>query len=222
MPRPVFHPELGKFFVELRKAKGWTQNQAEDIAARKRLSALTHQVLWRLEQGKIKNIDPAILRAVATLYQVSYDDLVAQWTRHRYGVSLAAETSVPQTNTDIDREAAAQRKKVSDVTSTDTHPVLHDGFPVQPGSGGSYAESASDREQEDEYHRLRAQLRVIERRTALADLIDHVLNASDDMRSLVTLLRSSARTPAAGGTEAEDGGGDVSSDTRPTRRGRRA
>lgn len=87
--RPVFHPEIGKFFSDLREAKGWTQRQAEDIAERRKLSALTRQVLWRLEKGKTKNIEPTVLRAIADLYEMPYGDLVQRWTLHRYGVDLS-------------------------------------------------------------------------------------------------------------------------------------
>lgn len=87
--RPVFHPEIGQFFTDLREAKGWTQRQAEDIAERRKLAALTRQVLWRLEKGKVKNLDPKVLRALAELYDMSYEGLVERWTAHRYGVAVA-------------------------------------------------------------------------------------------------------------------------------------
>ena len=70
--RPVFHEEIGQFFTELREAKVWTQRQAEDIAERRKLVALTRQVLWRLEKGRVKNLDPKVLRALANLYEMSY------------------------------------------------------------------------------------------------------------------------------------------------------
>jgi transcriptional regulator with XRE-family HTH domain len=86
--RPVFHPEFGLFFSRLREEKGWTQRQAEDIAERRKLKALTRQVLWRLEKGKTKNIEPNVLRAVANLYQMSYSELVKQWTAKRYDIPI--------------------------------------------------------------------------------------------------------------------------------------
>jgi transcriptional regulator with XRE-family HTH domain len=85
-PRPVFDAELGRFFVELRQQRGWTQRQAEDIAARRKLEPLTRQVLWRLEKGKTKNPEPEVLRAVADLYDLAYQDVVSRFVQRRFGV----------------------------------------------------------------------------------------------------------------------------------------
>lgn len=85
--RPVFSADLGRFFQELRTAKGWSQRQAESIAARRGLGTLTKNILWRLEAGKVKNPEPDTLRAVASLYGMSYELLVAQFMQARYGVT---------------------------------------------------------------------------------------------------------------------------------------
>jgi transcriptional regulator with XRE-family HTH domain len=87
MPRrPVFYPELGAFFLALREERGWNQSEAASLASRRQLSALTRQVLLRLEKGKTKNPEPDVLRDLAALYEVPYDDLVARWVNARYGV----------------------------------------------------------------------------------------------------------------------------------------
>jgi len=113
--RPVFHPEIGQFFTGLRESKGWTQRQAEDIAERKKLTALTRQVLWRLEKGKVKNIDPKVLRALAELYQMSYVELVGRWTTHRYGVDIARARDLTRHEGD---QGSALPKGGSDVSAS--------------------------------------------------------------------------------------------------------
>ena len=98
--RPVFHPKIGDFFTGLRESKGWTQRQAEHIAKRKRLTALTRQVLWRLEKGKTKNIEPEKLRQLAVLYGVPYEQLLERFIPQRYGIARGSSeehvTSAPQ------------------------------------------------------------------------------------------------------------------------------
>jgi transcriptional regulator with XRE-family HTH domain len=85
--RPVFHPQIGKFFAELRERKGFTQRQAGALAERRKLPGLTRQVLWRLEAGRTKNPEPEVFRAIAELYEESYEEVIAKWVVYRYGVS---------------------------------------------------------------------------------------------------------------------------------------
>ena len=86
--RPVFLPELGVYFVELRDAHGWRQSQAADIARRRRV-ALSYNTLRWIEEGKIKNPEPEALRALATLYGVSYEKVVRNYVQERFGAQLA-------------------------------------------------------------------------------------------------------------------------------------
>lgn len=88
--RPVFHPGLGKFFSDLRERRGWSLRGAASIAERRKLG-LTYQLMFRLEQGQTKNPDPDVLRDLAQLYTLNYDDLVDQVVTLRYGVSLRDE-----------------------------------------------------------------------------------------------------------------------------------
>jgi len=106
--RPVFHPELGAFFEELREKRGWTQSQAADLAQRRDLHVLTRQVLLRLEDGKTKNPEPEVLRAVAVLYEVPYDDLVAKWVATRFGTALSAE------GRDLVRHSGGEDRRIGD------------------------------------------------------------------------------------------------------------
>jgi transcriptional regulator with XRE-family HTH domain len=114
--RPVFHAEIGAFFVGLRKIKGWTQRQAEDIAERKKIKVFTRQVLWRLEKGKVKNIDPVMLRAVAELYELPYEGVVARWVLHRYQFdpAKAGEAGLSRI-TDLERRLRAQDAVIRDM-----------------------------------------------------------------------------------------------------------
>lgn len=88
--RPIFYKELGEFFKGLRRARGWQQKQASDIARRRGLTPLTRQVLLRLEKGQTKNPEPNVLHALADLYEITYDDLVSRFVTHRYGRGAAA------------------------------------------------------------------------------------------------------------------------------------
>ena len=105
--RPVFLPELGTYFVELRDAHGWKQSRAADIARRRRI-ALSYNTLRWIEDGKIKNPEPEALRALATLYGVSYQEVVRKYVQERFRVQLAEVESGPQ-STSISDAAVASR-----------------------------------------------------------------------------------------------------------------
>jgi transcriptional regulator with XRE-family HTH domain len=86
--RPVFHKELGQFFESLREAQGWNQRQAADIAKRRRIKSLSRQVLLRLEDGKTKNPEPEVLRALAELYERPYEEIAARFIAVRFGLAF--------------------------------------------------------------------------------------------------------------------------------------
>lgn len=83
--RPVFYPDIGRFFVELREARGWSQSDAVRYAHQRGLTALSRQILLRLEGGKTKHPEPDVLRALATLYEQDYRQLVSEFVARRYG-----------------------------------------------------------------------------------------------------------------------------------------
>lgn len=87
--RPVFFPALGAYFKSLRDAKGWNQSQAADMAVRRKIT-LTYQQIRGLEEGKTYDPDPQAMRAVAELYDVSFEEVLAAVITHRYGVSVPA------------------------------------------------------------------------------------------------------------------------------------
>jgi len=96
--RPVFHPGLGQFFEELRLAKGWGQSEAAELARRRGITAVTRQVLLRLELGKTKWPAPRVLEGLASLYDRTYEDLVREVTKHAYfRVQESAAQSGPVT-----------------------------------------------------------------------------------------------------------------------------
>lgn len=84
--RRVFSTELGRYFAELREARGWTQRQAEDLAIRRGLKALGRQTIWRLETGRIKSPSRETIRDFAELFELDYEDLVGVVVRHTYKV----------------------------------------------------------------------------------------------------------------------------------------
>jgi len=85
--RPVFHPDLAAFFAGLRAEREWGQREAADIAQRRGLKSITRQVLLRLEKGKTKWPDPAVLRELASLYDHDYEDMVNAVVAHTYQVT---------------------------------------------------------------------------------------------------------------------------------------
>ena len=97
--RPIFHPEIGRVFERLRLDRGWRQSQAADIAKRRGLSLITRQVILRLERGQTKNVEPDVLRQIASLYETSYRHVLASWVEHRYGAqpSELARDEAPTT-----------------------------------------------------------------------------------------------------------------------------
>ena len=92
--RPVFHEDLGDLLVSLRKDRKLGQRQVAKIAERRGLP-LSQQILLRLEKGKTKNVEPETLRALASVYGLSYEELAGWWVKHRYGVKTVAADYPP-------------------------------------------------------------------------------------------------------------------------------
>jgi len=88
----VFHGKLGEYFEAVREAKKqaegdhWSLRGAASLAKRKGLQGLTYQILFRLEAGQIRHVAPAVLRAVADLYGLVYEDIVAMYVSSEYGL----------------------------------------------------------------------------------------------------------------------------------------
>lgn len=201
-PRPIFHPEIGAFFVSLRERKGWKQSQAEDIAARKKLTVLTHQVLWRLEQGKVKNIEPEVLRAIAKLYQTPYEDLVARWTSYRYGVRIDAGA----------RADSSHKKNRPFVTLSDTPSEVEDPHTSSPTSSGGIRDAQgpepatghneSESTLDAEVHRGVVQ----ERNRIERELLESLYASADQVRTVADALLGRRRPPPPGTASASDRG----------------
>jgi transcriptional regulator with XRE-family HTH domain len=81
---------LGAFFRALRERRGIGLRQAADLARRRRLSILNLNSLGALERGKTKNPQPALLRELATLYEMTYEELVAPLIDQQYGIDISA------------------------------------------------------------------------------------------------------------------------------------
>lgn len=110
--RRVFHQELGAFFKALRDNRGWGFRQAVQIAEGAHLTALTRQTLAGLESGRTKHPNPNVLRALATLYEMPYSEMVALYTQQQYGVDLRhtdEETGQPSTSRGIPDATEAAR-----------------------------------------------------------------------------------------------------------------
>lgn len=117
--RAVYHPEVGKFFRGLRDKRGWSQRQAVEIARRREIPSVTRQILIRLERGQTKNPEPEVLRGVAALYEMPYEELAGRFVAHRYGVSVVipgAEASAATTlNRDLPRQSDGVKRADADI-----------------------------------------------------------------------------------------------------------
>lgn len=100
--RPVFNRDLGLFLEQLRVGRGWTLRGAASFAARKQI-ALTYQVLFRMEKGQVKNPEPAVLKALAALYDVDYDDIVKRFVTKRHAVADAIGAVSAQEPSPVDQ-----------------------------------------------------------------------------------------------------------------------
>lgn len=89
--RPVFSEHLGKYFRGLRAAKKLGLRQAAQTAENKHLGLLTRQVIFSLEKGRTKNIEPDVLKEVAKLYAVDYEEIAARVINDRYGFGVSGD-----------------------------------------------------------------------------------------------------------------------------------
>jgi hypothetical protein len=88
--RPVFHKDLGDFLKGVREHRGWSLQQAVNVAAGKKLPALTWNKLRLIEAGKTKLPDPDVLRAVAAIYGLNYLELAVPLVEETYGLHQSA------------------------------------------------------------------------------------------------------------------------------------
>ena len=92
--RPIYHAEFGRYLVALRESnklmtgQPWTQSDAARFAAERGLP-LTRLILRGLEEGKTKNPEADVLRAVADLYEVPYTDLVTRLVSSQFNLPLS-------------------------------------------------------------------------------------------------------------------------------------
>lgn len=94
--RPVFYPDLGRYFESLRTAHQWGESEAASLAKRRGLRTLTRQVLIRLEKGATKFPRREVLKELAVLYGLDYRELVQTVIEHAYhlpGEDTARQTS---------------------------------------------------------------------------------------------------------------------------------
>lgn len=86
--RPVFDRELGRFFEELRLRRNLaSQRQAAQVAKEKYHLELSYQTIRRLEAGQTKNPGPELLRKLATVYAVPYEELVERSVSRRFRIA---------------------------------------------------------------------------------------------------------------------------------------
>jgi transcriptional regulator with XRE-family HTH domain len=136
--RPIVYKKFGRHLANLRVARGWNQSDAARFAAQKHISdVLTRQVLLHLEAGKTKNPDPAVLRAVAQLYEASYVDVVRHYLiehievqADRYGVSVRVPDEIDEMDArrfEIGHAQAASGENVQRPPSDQNLPAVDAG-----------------------------------------------------------------------------------------------
>jgi transcriptional regulator with XRE-family HTH domain len=143
--RPIFHAGFGEYLAKLREERtGWTQSDAARFGS-KHSPLLTRQVLLHLEAGKTKDPDPEVLRALATLYGVSYEQIAGRFIAQRYGIEIVAKDLVrqggkqgldlPERRSDVQAAAASsrlqQRHDQLVTATTDAARVLLDALAAQ-------------------------------------------------------------------------------------------
>src|SRR6185369_12189370 len=106
--RPVFHEKLGKFFRDMRIAKDIGLRQAAQHAHARKFRLLTKQVLFSLENGRTKNIEPDVLKEVAAFYGKPYEEIAAKVFEVRYGVSLGPTRDLSSHALQIERTPHAK------------------------------------------------------------------------------------------------------------------
>jgi transcriptional regulator with XRE-family HTH domain len=82
--RSIFHAEFGRYMEGLRTAKAWSQSDAARFAAKK-YPHITRNVIVHVEAGKARDPKPALLRDLANLYGVPYEEVARQFFRDKYG-----------------------------------------------------------------------------------------------------------------------------------------
>ena len=84
--RPVAkNPRLGNYFRDLRESLGWNLSQAVLIAEQKRLPVTRGALRW-LEGGLTRKPGPELLRALASLYNKPYGNIVQEVTKHVFDI----------------------------------------------------------------------------------------------------------------------------------------
>lgn len=105
--RQIPLPEFGSFLAGLRESMLWKQSQAADIAARRGI-VVTRQALRGLEKGRTKGPDPVLLRAIAALYRVPYEELVRRFVAERYGIDFGSA----DVTASIEKQLAALQERI--------------------------------------------------------------------------------------------------------------
>jgi transcriptional regulator with XRE-family HTH domain len=102
--RPNYYKDLAAFLVGLRTAKKWNQSRAVSEANRKGLTAITRQILLRMEKGQIKDPDVEVLQQLAQLYGQDERVILNSLLREKYRVEidlLRQTSAVPSGETDV-------------------------------------------------------------------------------------------------------------------------
>ena len=84
--RPTFYKgKLGQYFRDLRKNRGWTLNRAVHIAGQRNLPVGLSALKW-LEGGLTKNPEPELLRALSSLYEEPYGNIIQEVARQVFRI----------------------------------------------------------------------------------------------------------------------------------------
>jgi transcriptional regulator with XRE-family HTH domain len=86
--RPNYYKDLAAFLVGLRTARKWNQSRAVKEAHRKGLTAITRQILLRMENGQVKDPDVEVLQQLARLYGQDERVILNSLLREKYRVEI--------------------------------------------------------------------------------------------------------------------------------------
>ena len=102
-PPVVHNRRLGEYFRNLRRNLGWNLSRAVLIAEQRKLPVSRGALRW-LEGGLTKNPEPELLRALSSLYDEPYGNMVQEVARQVFGVDpqeLLGDGALPTSTEDV-------------------------------------------------------------------------------------------------------------------------
>jgi transcriptional regulator with XRE-family HTH domain len=108
--RPVYHLGIGKELRDVRERKHWSAKQVCQFASSKGFPQVTPQSLRGLETGQTQYPDADVIRGVAAVFDLRYEQLAWRYITANYG--LRPEFSLPDVEPKLDPAISAEAWRV--------------------------------------------------------------------------------------------------------------